>query len=91
MTAQVTITNDGTVRSPAAGLLVSAGTPRTLKSIPELAPGKTYATDVEIVIGNVSYGREPCDFDVTATADFGNQIDELDEQNNTDTYDACCK
>ncbi len=91
LTVTVTVNNDGTADSSMAWLAVSAGTSRTVAIIPQLAPGKTYTADVEIVIENVTYGREPCRFDVTATVDLVDQSGELDEQNNSDRYEACCK
>jgi hypothetical protein len=91
LTVAVTITNDGTADSSMAWLAVSAGTSRAVEVIPALAPGQAYSKDVKIVIDDVTYGREPCRFDVTATADLMDQSGELDEQNNSDQYEACCK
>ncbi|MCK5213056.1 MAG: hypothetical protein KAQ74_03955, partial [Dehalococcoidia bacterium] len=90
-TVHVTVTNRGNASAASSGLIVSSGQDRSVLSIPELAPNETYERDVKIDIGGVAYGKEPCPLVVTATIDFGNQIDELDEQNNIAEYEVCCQ
>ena len=60
-------------------------------SVPKLAPNETYERDVEIDLSDVTRGEAPCPIVITATIDFGSQIDELDEQNNIAEYEVCCE
>lgn len=90
-TVRIVVTNLGNAASPSSGLLVASGQDRSVLGIPELAPKETYERDVDVDLGGVSYGKEPCPLAVVATVDFGNQIEELDEQNNTAEYEGCCQ
>ncbi|MBE0636523.1 hypothetical protein IH601_11050 [Candidatus Bipolaricaulota bacterium] len=90
-TIKIAVTNLGKASAPSCGLIVTSGQDRSLLSIPELAPNETYRRDVEIVLDRITYGKEPCPRTVTATVDFGSQIEELDEQNNSVDYEVCCQ
>jgi hypothetical protein len=90
-TVRIAVTNLGNASAPSSGLIVSSGQNRSVLGIPELAPKEIYERDVDIDLSGVSYGKVPCPLVVTATVDFGNQIEELDEQNNTAEYEGCCK
>lgn len=89
-TAHIVVTNLGDTTAPPSGLIVSSKKDRSVLGIPELAPKETYERDVDIDLRGVSYGKEPCPLVVTATIDFGNQVEELNEQNNVAEYEECC-
>jgi len=90
-TVHVKITNLGNANTPSSGLIVAVGQDRRVLSVPGLAPNETYERNVEIDLRDVTRGEAPCPIVITATIDFGSQIDELDEQNNIAEYEACCK
>ncbi len=88
--ARVTVTNIGDAPSPATGISASAGHSRALATVPTLAPGETYTTDIHLVNKRVHYGAEPCPLSVTVMVDFVNSIEEYEEANNKASFDVCC-
>ena len=88
--ARVTVTNIGDAPSPATGISASDGHSRALATVPALAPGGTYATDIHLIDKRVHYGAEPCPLHVTVMVDFVNLIEEYEEANNKASFDVCC-
>ena len=85
----VTVTNEGTVESPATGIRVGSRYDAAVAAVPELQPGAAYQVVVDLSFES-NWGKEPCPFEIEAMVDISNSIEELDEENNTASAELCC-
>ncbi len=88
-TVDIVVINEGLAKSETTGLTVDADHARGITGIPALAPGEAYKATVTITTGSTP-GQQACPLIATATVDFGRQIEELDEKNNTATFEMKC-